>query len=88
MSDDRVAEVENAKLRVVVFGTITFALDGTPIKHSSLDFLLSASNWLLDREPPPYRCGAEDRAAFHPSEPHGYPARSITFYHPRSSSPT
>jgi hypothetical protein len=46
VSDDRV-EVENAKL--VVVGNSTFALDETPLKQSSLDFLLSASNWLLDR---------------------------------------
>lgn len=45
VSDDRV-EVENAKM--VVVGNSTFVLDGT-LKQSSLDFLLSASNWLLDR---------------------------------------
>jgi hypothetical protein len=45
VSDDRV-EVENAKL--VVVGNSNFALDGVR-KPSSLDFLLSASNWLLDR---------------------------------------
>lgn len=45
VSDDRV-EVETAKM--VVVGNSTFVLDGT-LKQSSLDFLLSASNWLLDR---------------------------------------
>lgn len=45
VSDDRV-EVESAKL--VVVGNSSFVLDGT-LKQSGLDFLLSASNWLLDR---------------------------------------
>jgi ABC-type uncharacterized transport system. len=45
VSDDRV-KVENAKM--VVVGNSDFVLDGT-LKQSSLDFLLSASNWLMDR---------------------------------------
>lgn len=45
VSDDRV-EVETAKL--VVVGNSDFAQDAS-LKQSGLDFLLSASNWLLDR---------------------------------------
>jgi hypothetical protein len=45
VSDGRV-EVENAKM--VVVGNSNFVLDG-PLNKPGLDFLLSASNWLLDR---------------------------------------
>jgi hypothetical protein len=45
VSDDRV-EVDSAKL--VVAGNAQFALD-TSLRQEGLDFLLSATNWLLDR---------------------------------------
>jgi hypothetical protein len=45
VSDDRV-EVESAKL--VVTGNAQFALDAS-LRQEGLDFLLSATNWLLDR---------------------------------------
>lgn len=45
VSDDRV-EVESAKM--IVVGNSEFALDAS-LKQEGLDFLLSSSNWLLDR---------------------------------------